>query len=159
MDADRTKPIAAWLRATRLGQKMDDGDGGTKPWTIRHLLALMEAEIGWAPPHPNYSNYENGKSTPNAITLRKFVKFWTKHGQPGPDLSPRQAIEPEPDLAELIKLQTAAIDRQTTMLRAVLEAIAGPALDPDRQAWAQARLAEAIQSPNPTPDHNGERVR
>lgn len=82
-------PIANWLKASRLAQKMIDADGEERPWTIKHLLELMDKEIGWAPASSNYSNYENGKANPRPATLRRFVRFWSGRGQPGPDLSPK----------------------------------------------------------------------
>lgn len=145
--ASTNQPKTAWAR--HLDQVMRDRD-----WSRVRLFEEVGAELGY-----------RGKSRSAMLPLlvdkdpdeAKAAVLRRHFGDP-PE-APAEVPAAEPDLAALIKLQTAAIDRQTAMLRAVLEAIAGPALDPDRQAWAQARLAEAIQSPDPTPDHNGERVR
>lgn len=124
MDAT-DKPIARWLRVSRESQRMEDADGNSVEWTHKHLLARMLAEIGWAPPHSNYSKYESGKSTPNPTTLKKFERFWKAHGIDGPDLSPVKAIEPEPTLAQ-------ALSDLAAELAAVRQ---------EREAWERGVLA------------------
>lgn len=112
VDADPNAPIAAWLRSTRVRQTMDDGEGGLKPWTVDHFLALMKAEVGWAPARPNYSKYERGRAVPQPKTLARFVEFWAGHGEPGPDLTP-----PAPQQDPLI----AALDRQSRAMEGLVD--------------------------------------
>jgi hypothetical protein len=131
------RPIAAWLRTTRLRQLDEKGD----PWTQDRLLSLMQSEIGWAPHRPNYSKYEQGKATPERETLAKFVTFWAAHGEPGPDLTTREVDDTDP--------MVAAIDRQTAMLERVLTALTERAIDPAAvtalQEWAIAQASTRLQ--------------
>lgn len=113
------KPIAAWLRSSRLGQSMPSGD----PWTYDYLFRQMRQAIGWAPPHPNYSRYENGKSTPSRETLAKLVGFWAALGVDGPDLTPPTAGEvgttdSPAALIRALEAQTAAISELVALVRA-----------------------------------------
>jgi transcriptional regulator with XRE-family HTH domain len=91
-DIDREKPTAAWLRASRAGQTMDDGAGGQKPWTVEELVTRMAAEVGWAPQRPNYSKYENGRAVPSPATLARFVKFWARYDVEPPNLNPASVV-------------------------------------------------------------------
>lgn len=149
MDNTDLSRQAQWLKAKRGVETQD------------RLAQDISKVTGWRITRDRYSKYESGSLPIGPKVLRHFLDYWATRGIDAPDFaSPLAgATETADPVVTAIDRQTAAIDRQTAMLRAVLEAIAGPALDPDRQAWAQARLAEAIQSPNPTPDHNGERVR
>jgi len=107
------RPIAAWLKTTRERQLDEKGD----PWTQDHLLALMHAEVGWAPYRPNYSKYESGKATPKRETLAKFVRFWEQRGEPGPVMD--APAEPPSEQAQLIAALTAhteAIAAQTAAM-------------------------------------------
>jgi hypothetical protein len=88
---------------------MTDRKGQVRPWTYKHLLTLMQAEVGWAPAHPNYSGYELGKSIPEPNTLAKFVKFWQAHGVAGPDLTPPKPADPPPDLASALSALAAEL--------------------------------------------------
>lgn len=105
------KPIANWLRTSRLGQAMPNGD----PWTYSHLFDRMREDIAWAPPHPNYSKYENGKATPNRETLEKLVRFWAARGVDGPDMTP---VAPPPTEQESL---ASAIRDLTLELRLMRE--------------------------------------
>ena len=101
-------PVPAWLRETRLRQRRDDGES----WTQDDLRHRMDTEIGWAPHRPNYSKYENGRSKPNKATLARFLEFWAKLGEPGPDYTPPQAPEPPVDpVAKAISGLTAEMAR------------------------------------------------
>lgn len=123
MDANPDAPIALWLRTTRARQKMDDGEGGLKPWTVDHFLELMKAEVGWAPARPNYSRYENGRTTPQPKTLAKFVAFWRTQGVEAPDFDATPVEpEPEPSLAAALfairdELRDARQERKRTEAR------------------------------------------
>ena len=125
------KPIAEWLRGTRLAQTMP---GTRRAWTQDYLLTQMRAE-GWAPHRPNYSKYETGHATPEPETLDRFVAFWAARGVPGPDLSePPQATESGDALVAALMAQTAAINALVELLAgadlparvAALELVVGP---------------------------------
>lgn len=112
-------PVPDWLRETRLRQRRADG----KPWTQDDLLARMQQEIGWAPHRPNYSKYESGKSKPETV-LPRFVEFWAKLGEPGPDYTPiEEAPAPEGEglaaaiSALVVELQAMRQERESIALR------------------------------------------
>jgi hypothetical protein len=143
--ADR--PIAQWLRSTRLRQLDEKGD----PWTQDRLLELMRAEIDWAPHRPNYSKYERGISTPTRETLAKFVAFWEKHGEPGPDLTPPAEPKPPLDISALIEANTAALRDQTraflTLARSIDRAGGRVTGRVDDLGGVLAELLRAVRSP------------
>ncbi len=169
MDANPDAAIAAWLRASRRSQVMDDGVGGTKPWTVKHFLSLLETEEHWAPAHSNYSNYELGKQVPTPRTLKRFTDFWARRHVDGPDLTPR---EPEPTESETLlsaliahtaemRAQTAAQVASTAVAAALVSRI-DQLLPSDRiremLAWAEEHMPTS-PSPGPTPDPAGSRAR
>lgn len=119
------KPIANWLRRARQSQRMPNG----RSWTYNHLFEQMRERIGWAPAHPNYSKYENGKATPQPETLEKFTEFWaTVPGAPGLDLTP----EPEP------------VDPQIALASAIQELAAELRLLRESQAQSGAATADLV---------------
>lgn len=139
------KPIADWLRASRTSQLTADGD----PWTYDRLFREMREAIGWAPAHPNYSRYENGKSTPNRETLAKFVRFWATKGVEGPDLTPPPAEEEAtPSSADylaridsLVSLVTQLLSRQDDIQEVLAGATRMAQANADRIRQLEDRLA------------------
>lgn len=151
------KPIAEWLRASRLSQAMPNGD----PWTYDYLFAQMRGAIGWAPPHPNYSRYENGKSTPNRDTLAKFIRFWATRGVDGPDLTPHVAEEeatPSSAIQPVLERIDALVETVRVQNALIIRLLGGPGPDQvaDLKQWAAEQLA-TTQLPLPNEALRAER--
>jgi hypothetical protein len=118
--ASPDKPIARWLRETRLRQTMGDGDD--RPWTVGYFLERILEETRWAPQRPNYSAYENGRATPNRDTLAKFMAFWAARGQPGPNLTPPAPAPTESEtLIAALTAQTAALTAQAAAINGLVK--------------------------------------
>lgn len=106
------------------------------------FLAAVKASEGSAPSYSSYAQWESGSVTPRKTSLAPIRRYHAKRlaamGQTAPE--PTTATEP-PDPV------VAAIDRQTAMLKAVLEAIVKRlplADDPETEAVLKD-VAEAVQ--------------
>jgi hypothetical protein len=129
--------VTEWLRASRGGETQD------------HLAKDIERVTGWRITRDRYSKYENGRLPIGAQTLRHFVDYWASRGVEGPDTSPPVAADPV----------VAAIDRQTAMLKSVLDALVARSLEPELaqaltswavgQATTDLRLRSGGREPEP----------
>lgn len=163
------RPIAQWLRSSRLHQTDERGEA----WTQDQLLERMRADVGWAPHRPNYSAYEQGRSTPNRETLAKFVSFWGMHGVGGPDMEPPAPARSPATLEDLIAAmaEDAALRReeleatrqQTAVLMSIVSALLPggsgprpPGLEEELVRQYDRALEEATHGRSPGPSQPGQ---
>lgn len=104
------------------------------------------------------------------VVTEATVKVWEANGdrRPAPEnidglerIFESQAPvgdEATSDIAELLRANTRAIDRQTDMLAAVLLTLAGREMPSDVREWVDRHLSASL-SPHPTNDHQPEPAR
>lgn len=107
-------PIADWLRETRERQ-VNPSTG--KSWSQGYMAQRLEEELGWRLGRENYNKYETGKTTPNPETLKRFVDFWTSHGEAAPNLaSGEPPLSIEERTVRAMERQAEAAERQATAM-------------------------------------------
>jgi hypothetical protein len=148
MDATQAVRLTQWLKASRGTQTQED------------LAADITAKTGWRITRDRYSRYESGSLAIGQQTLEHFVDYWATRNVEGPDLSaPVPVTEVEFDLAaavlaqsRILQAQVDAIDRNTAVMSAILQALARQHLTPEDRQWMDGAIERARQGIVPTSD-------
>lgn len=103
------------------------------------LVEDIKRTIKWGITRDRYSKYESGGIDFGRGTLEKFIDYWAKKGQAGPDLSPPTVVAPADPMAEAIAKLAASqivLAASQTALTKELSVIRR-----EREAWARGVVA------------------